>query len=231
MRGAASADGPSSCRERVEVACRDVGTDIYGGIEYRHPGAGSDWYDGDTWLTAISLWPLYDETDYVAFACLFGARNYAGYAPIAANRGLPADISAGLRADLAGHVAAGEMDCASWVNWAELAALDPSAVPERFVGRLTWTTTPPASAHHYQRMVGAEWPVEVCETVGAPPADWEPGMTRMQWETEELKIRYESLAVGAVLGPGTQWPHVFAVMSALAGRFGDEGVRLVVAFD
>lgn len=41
---------------------------------------------------------------------------------------------------------------------------------------------------------------------------------------------YEPLTVGAV-GPETHWPHVFAVMKALADRFGDDGVRLVVAFD
>jgi hypothetical protein len=39
------------------------------------------------------------------------------------------------------------------------------------------------------------------------------------------------LTAGTVLGPETHWPHVFAVMKALADRFGDDGVRLVVAFD
>ncbi|MGV9568604.1 hypothetical protein ACWDRX_02820 [Streptomyces nigra] len=42
---------------------------------------------------------------------------------------------------------------------------------------------------------------------------------------------YEPLTAGTVLGPDSDWPHVFAVMRALAGRFGDDGVRLVVAFD
>jgi hypothetical protein len=91
-----------------------VGTDIYGGIEYRHPGVGSDRYQGDTWLTAISLWPLYDQTDYAAFACLFGVRNHAGFTPLAADRGLPGDLSAGLRAERGPSVAAGDMQHASW---------------------------------------------------------------------------------------------------------------------
>ncbi|MGW4378808.1 hypothetical protein [Kitasatospora sp. NPDC004531] len=38
-------------------------------------------------------------------------------------------------------------------------------------------------------------------------------------------------AVDGVLGGGTHWPHVFAVMKALADRYGQEAVRLVVAFD
>ncbi|MFD8078922.1 hypothetical protein ACFV3E_40485 [Streptomyces sp. NPDC059718] len=33
------------------------------------------------------------------------------------------------------------------------------------------------------------------------------------------------------LGGGTHRPHVFAMTEALAGRFGPDGVRLVVAFD
>jgi hypothetical protein len=52
-----------------------------------------------------------------------------------------------------------------------------------------------------------------------------PRMLQMPWE------HYASLSIGTVLGPDSQWPHVLAVMSALAGRFGPDGVRLVVAFD
>jgi hypothetical protein len=53
----------------------------------------------------------------------------------------------------------------------------------------------------------------------------------MEWETEDLAVCYQSLSVGTVLGSGSHWPYVFAEMSALAARFGDDGVRLVVAFD
>ncbi|MFJ8994250.1 hypothetical protein ACIRQH_28100 [Streptomyces sp. NPDC102279] len=45
-----------------------MSTDIHGGIEFRHPGAGTDHYDGEPWVAAMDLWPLYDETDYAAFA-------------------------------------------------------------------------------------------------------------------------------------------------------------------
>jgi hypothetical protein len=53
----------------------------------------------------------------------------------------------------------------------------------------------------------------------------------VEWATDEVMCAYEPLTVGAVLGPETHWPHLFAVMRALAGRFGDDGVRPVVAFD
>ena len=207
-----------------------MGTDIYGGIEYRPPGIGSDWYEGDPWLTAISLWPLYDQTDYAAFACLFGVRNVAGFSPIAAGRGLPADLSAGLRADLEQPLAVGDLDDATWVNWAELAALDLSATPAHYVGRLTWNAKSLPSRLTRQ-LVPAQWQSEVREVVGEPPDQWSPDVARLEWETEDLAVRYESLSVGTVLGPDSHWPCVFTVMSALASRFGSDGVRLVVAFD
>lgn len=218
------------CRYRVAVTFDAVGTDIYGGIEYRHPGAGSDCYEGDTWLTVVSLRPLYDQADYAAFGCLFGIRNYAGYTPLAAGRGLPADLSSGLRAELEAPVAAGHMDGATWVSWAELAALDPSAIPGHFIGRLTWSARSQPWLLHEQ-LVPAQWPAEVRGRTGDPPAGWKPDTERMEWETGSLTISYQTLSAGTVLGPGTHWPHVFAVMSALAGRFGDDGVRLVAAFD
>ena len=71
----------------------------------------------------------------------------------------------------------------------------------------------------------------MCEVVGAPPANWSPGVERLEWEAGDLAVCYESLSIGTVLGSGSHWPHVFAVMRALAGRFGDDGIRLVVVFD
>lgn len=44
-------------------------------------------------------------------------------------------------------------------------------------------------------------------------------------------MRYQTLGTEMLVGAETGWHHVFAVMRALAGRFGDDGVRLVVAFD
>jgi hypothetical protein len=64
-----------------------------------------------------------------------------------------------------------------------------------------------------------------------PPADSHSVTGRVEWATDEVMCTYEPLTVGAVLGPETHRPHVFAVMKAPAGRSGDDGVRPVVAFD
>ncbi|KUN73953.1 hypothetical protein AQJ46_06670 [Streptomyces canus] len=207
-----------------------MGTDIHGGIEFRHPHVGTDYYDGEAWVTAMDLWPLYDERDYAAFGLLFGVRNYAGFRPLAAGRGLPADLSSGMRSALGSWVGQGEMDGASWISWAELASIDPATRPADFVGRVTWhKKSQPAIQRH--QLVSRPWPAEVLSTVGVPPADSDSASERVEWTTGTLVCAYKPLTVGDVLGPTTHWPHVFAVMKALADRFDDDGVRLVVAFD
>ena len=207
-----------------------MSTDIHGGIEFRHPGVGSDYYDGEPWVAAMDLWPLYDETDYAAFGCLFGVRNYAGFQPLAPDRGLPVDLSSGMRSQLGPWVASDGLYSASWVSWAELASIDLTATPHEFTGRLTWRTKALPSILH-QHLVSDSRLLEALSVVGEPPSDLRDATERVEWTTDELTCTYEPLTVGAVLGPETHWPHVFAVMKALAGRFGDEGVRLVVAFD
>ncbi|MDQ0934747.1 hypothetical protein [Streptomyces turgidiscabies] len=207
-----------------------MSTDIHGGIEFRHPGADTDYYDGEPWVASMDLWPLYDETDYAAFGCLFGVRNYAGFQPLAPDRGLPLDLSSGMQSHVGSSVIAGDLHSASWVNWAELAAMDRTTEPDHFIGRLTWHTKSLPSTLH-QQLVSDSWPSEALSMVGVPPADVRGAAKRVEWTTGEVKCTYEPLTVGAVLGPETHWQHVFAVMKALADRFGDDGVRLVVAFD
>ncbi|MFD8002219.1 hypothetical protein [Streptomyces mirabilis] len=206
-----------------------MSTDIHGGIEFRHPGTGTDYYDGEPWVAAMDLWPLYDETDYAAFGCLFGVRNYAGFQPLAPGRGLPVDLSTGMRSQLGPCTASDDLHSASWVSWAELASIDPTATSDHLIGRLTWRTKSlPPILHH--QLVSDASPPEALSAVGVPPADLHGATGRVEWTTDELFCTYEPLTVGAVLGHETHWPHVFAVMKALAGRFGDDGVRLVVAF-
>ncbi|WP_449351739.1 hypothetical protein [Streptomyces shaanxiensis] len=207
-----------------------MGTDIHGGIEFRHPHAGTDYYDGEPWVTAMDLWPLYDETDYAAFGLLFGVRNYVGFRPLAAGRGLPVDLSSEMRSTLGSWGGQGEVDGASWINWAELASIDPATRPADFVGRVTWHKKSQPAIRRSQ-LVSRPWPSAILSTVGEPPADPDSASERVEWTTDDLVCAYEPLTVGDVLGPTTHWPHVFAVMKALAGRFGDDGVRLVVAFD
>ncbi|MFJ6083911.1 hypothetical protein ACIQI8_21170 [Streptomyces sp. NPDC092369] len=207
-----------------------MSTDIHGGIEFRHPGVGTGHYDGEPWVAAMDLWPLYDQSDHAAFGHLFGVRNHAGFPPLTPDRGLPADLSSGMRSMLESEVGAGSLWGASWVSWAELAAMDLATAPDHVVGRLTWRTTSRPSSLN-QQLVSEPWPPAVRSAVGEPPADLHGAKGRVEWTNGELRCTYEWLTIPAVVGPDTHWPHVFAVMKALAGRFGDDGVRLVVAFD
>jgi hypothetical protein len=57
-----------------------LGTDIHGYIEVKLD------YDGtleEHWQAAINLFWLYEGSDYDAFGCFFGVRNYANFRPIA----------------------------------------------------------------------------------------------------------------------------------------------------
>jgi hypothetical protein len=164
------------------------------------------------------------------FGALFGVRNYAGFRPLAAGRGLPTDLSSAMRSELGSWVARGELDGASWVLWAELASIDPATTPEHFVGRVTWHAKS-LPAIRRRQLVSRTWPTSVLSTVGVPPADVDSATEPVEWTTDDLVCAYEPLTLGRVLGPTTHWPHVFAVMKALAERFGDDGVRLVAAFD
>jgi len=88
-------------------------------IEVRNPG------DQDQ-----AVWQAYERVNnvprnYDAFGCLFGATNYLDFPPVAAERGLPPDVSTPVQA------AATEMAVDSagfawptWVSWAELKAID-----------------------------------------------------------------------------------------------------------
>ncbi|MFD9484112.1 hypothetical protein [Streptomyces sp. NPDC059991] len=207
-----------------------MSTDIDGGIEFRHPGAGTDYYEGEPWVCAMDLWPLYDQSDYAAFGCLFGVRNYAGYRPLAAERGLPEDVSSQLRERLQPWVAEGHLSSATWILWSEIAALDPATAPGHYTGRLTWSSrAKPATLH--QQLVPAQWSPELIAAVGRRPEDLDQSDHDTTWISGDLLCQYEPLTAGSILGPRSHWPHVFAVMKALADRFGEDAVRLVVAFD
>lgn len=153
---------------------RPVSTGIYGSIEVRDLSRAA-WDPEMPWFGCVDLWPLYPNNEYASFGCLFGVRNWPGWQPVAAGRGLPDDVSTAVRTE---YEKCARLDDAihgsTWVSWPELRDLDV-------------TVTPPAP--HQE-------------------------MTRLD-----------------VLGPGTGWEHVFAVMRTLAQRFGEDGVRLVVWFD
>ncbi len=70
------------------------------------------------------------------------------------------------------------------------------------------------------------------DAYGTPPSGASPVEAPAgRWEVSGATLEYRPVTRRDVLGPGTGWEHVFAVMQALAGRFGPGGVRLVVWFD
>ncbi|MFF3668813.1 hypothetical protein [Microtetraspora malaysiensis] len=205
-----------------------MGTDIYGIIEARHPSAGEDWYEGEPWPVSMPLYPLYDGRDYAAFGCLFGVRNWLSWTPVAAGRGLPADVSEPIRADYANELDAALQGC-TWVSWAELRELDMAVRP---AARGMLQIRPGQNSGVYQYRIDDQWPDEVVEQYGIPPLGASPVEALAgRWEVAGATLEYGPVTRLDVLGPGTGWEHVFEVMRALAHRFGPDGVRLVVWFD
>ncbi|GII54080.1 hypothetical protein Pth03_24690 [Planotetraspora thailandica] len=205
-----------------------MGTDIYGVIEARHPLADEDWYEWEPWSVSMPLYPLYDGSDLDTFGCLFGVRNRLGWPPVAAGRGLPADVSEAVRTDYENdaRIDAAIHGC-TWVSWAELRELDMTVRP---AARGTLQVQRGGLIHQYR--IDEQWPDEVVEQYGTPPLGASPvDAPALRWEAAGATLEYVPVTRHDVLGPGTGWEHVFEVMRALAQRFGPDGVRLVVWFD
>ncbi|MGC0317068.1 hypothetical protein [Kitasatospora acidiphila] len=209
-----------------------MGTDIYGGIEVRDPHADEDWYEWEPWRLAMDLYPLFDGRNYTAFGFLFGVRNYDGWQPVAANRGLPEDASAKLRQE---YEQARTIDAAvhapSWVSWAELDRIDMSATPAGPGGVLIVHNSMSPSLQTWYG-VRDRWPSPVLDRFGTPPLGATPADAAYgRWDVESTRLSYRRPTAADAVGPGTGWEHVFAVMRALSARFGEHGVRLVAYFD
>lgn len=75
--------------------------------------------EGAQWWAAINV-RLILSRNYALFGSLFGVRNATDFAPVAADRGLPTDLS-----QKAGRDGAREgYHSQTWVTWEELAAVD-----------------------------------------------------------------------------------------------------------
>jgi hypothetical protein len=215
-----------------------VGTDIYGAIEVRDLRGGAALGDliGATshrespWVHGMDLYPLYPGGDYSPLGCLFGIRNWNGWEPVAEGRGLPADVSEAVRKD---YEHSAEIDAAigdsTWVSWPELRDLDMTVTPLAR-GVLEVNANGSSSYHCYR--VEDQWPAIVVAEYGPPPVGESPvDATYGSWQHGTTTFTYKRMTRNDVLGPGSGWEHVFAVMRALAHRFGEDGVRLVVWFD
>ncbi|MEU6075077.1 hypothetical protein [Micromonospora sp. NPDC047074] len=196
-----------------------MGTDIAGGVEIRPHGRGSPWL-----LTEVSLDAL--PRDYDAFGLLCGVRNYAGFAPVAPGRGLPADASPELLGLLDGD---SEHDH-TWVSWTELAQIDWSARAPRVDDRIheyKLTSDGPRlvgkAGHH-----GGAWRAVAGEHADPRGSAYPEGT---EWRAGDRIWRVERLSHGDVLRADPQLRALLDTMRDLAEQHGDDNVRLLMWFD
>ncbi|MFE2111604.1 hypothetical protein ACFXAF_37880 [Kitasatospora sp. NPDC059463] len=204
-----------------------MGTDISGFLEFRAPQDHRE----PTWSTAQDLDSLYGGRDYDAFGCLFGVRNYANFRPLAASRGLPADVSATVRARL-GQLAEWQGEDAvhstTWITWAEVKAVDwnePAVKPD-------------SRLHQYHRtpdglrMTGkSAWSPAFAEAVGLERGEIREWPEGSEWLVGDTLYRSATIRRGDAVTETGEWQPVWKAMRALAAQHGDDNVRLVVWFD
>lgn len=210
-----------------------MGTDIRGYVEIRSPWT-------EAWRSVVEIRPLVGR-NRDAFGCLFGVRNTARFAPIAAQRGLPDDLSDEVRT-IAEHYQPleGAFLDSSWISWAELKAID-------------WDEQALATdlcIHIYRRDARGEWVYDSKSewqrpprTVPLPLSEQEAFARAMEeeianpqglpegqeWEADG-KL-YRSVRLRRADAIDDKWRLVFEMMETLARRYGDTNVRLVVWFD
>jgi hypothetical protein len=205
-----------------------MGVDISGAIECR-PEFGFLPDPKVTWEYGIALGQLYCGRNYDAFGCLFGVQNFAGFEPVAAERGIPADAAECTRKQVQGFEP--PAFSASWIGWDEIEAIDWD---ERAV-------RPDARLHQYRRGEDGEWHMTgkagmdpaFAQHVGLSPAEaaarsWPAGS---EWLIGDRLYRSEVLARRGAIPAGSDWEPVWAVMKTMAGLHGNDNVRLVVWFD
>ncbi|MDI2126561.1 hypothetical protein [Yinghuangia seranimata] len=209
-----------------------MGTDIRGVIER----AKRDFRTGApvAWRRSIALGELYRTRDYDAFGCLFGVRNFANFRPIAAERGLPADVSDAVRAEYDGMRAHDEANAfsATWVGWDELATVDwdePAEAPDDRVHEFVRT-----ESGELRNVGKAGWSPAVATSLGLsgdPAEPYGPWTEEREWSHGDRVFRTVVLRRRDAIPPLSAWQPVWDVMRALGQVHGDDGVRLVVWFD
>ncbi|MGC0418146.1 hypothetical protein [Embleya sp. AB8] len=188
--------------------------------------------EGVAWRAAIDLFCLNTTRNYDAFGCLFGMRNYANFSPLAAERGLPVDVSETVRAELVRVAEWGdEVHGTTWITWAELKVVDWDEPAERADSRLHQYRQTPEGL----RFVGkAAWDETFAQAVGpaagvvGQPTEWPEGS---EWLVGDTLYRAERIRRRDAVREDGEWAPVWTVMETLAALHGDDNVRLVVWFD
>lgn len=194
-------------------------------------GALSDRPEDISWQPSVVLDHLYGFREYDAFGCLFGVMNFANFRPLAAERGLPADVSKHVRSAHAGEA---DTDPGSaglwptWIGWDEIEAVDWAEPAELADARL----------HEYNRADDGQWVFTgksayaperfEREGVAVPPPPWPVGSV---WTARDRQFRAVRLTRGEAFDPRGSWGPVFQVMAVLGQLHGPTNCRLVVWFD
>ncbi|GAB7186761.1 hypothetical protein ATKI12_6592 [Kitasatospora sp. Ki12] len=210
-----------------------MGTTIQGSVECRTWGPGLG-VEETAWYSAIELSMLGMTRDYSAFACLFGVRDLSTrWQPVAADRGLPADVSDSVRTEHAswGGAAFG----ATWLGWDEILAIDwdEPAVP-RATGIARYRRQPDGTLELVHREVWSRGFARASgvDTLSVDPARigelWAEGT---EWDTGTTVFRAERARRRDAVPADGPWQPVWTVMRALADVHGDRNVRLVVWFE
>ncbi|MBB4986247.1 MULTISPECIES: hypothetical protein [Streptomyces] len=204
-----------------------MGTDVSGFLEYRASQDGRE----AAWYGAQDLASLIDVRDYDAFGCLFGVRNYANFRPVAAGRGLPADLSAAVSARFAQldeWYGGDGFHSTTWITWGEVKAVDWDEPAEKPDGRLHQFRRTPDGL----RMTGkASWSSEFAEAVGLEMGERREWPEGSEWLVGDTLYRSVTIHRRDAVTATGEWQAVWKAMEALAAQHGDDNVRLVVWFD
>ena len=122
-----------------------MGIDIEGFIECRPWGSWPDDPPEIPWEAAARLDCLNITRDYDAFGCLFGVQNFAGFRPLAADRGLPGDASDLVRQERQALYQPAKWT--TWIGWDEVRAIDWDEPADHADARL----------HEYRRGEDGRW--------------------------------------------------------------------------
>jgi hypothetical protein len=205
-----------------------MGIDIAGSIECRAEfGHGDD--PDEPWRYAIDLAVLNTTRNYDAFGCLFGVANFAGFAPVAADRGLPADAAEQTRI---AHDHAGAF-ATTWIGWSEVAAVDWGEPALRTDARIHEYVPDGEGGWRYESKAG--WSPRLAKHLGIVgdksgygDTVWAEGT---EWIIENRLYRVGRVYRRDAVTPTGEWQQVWSVMNTLASLHGDQNVRLNVWFD
>ncbi len=208
-----------------------VGIDIHGFIECRPWVGPADEPHETQWEAAVRLDCLNITRDYDAFGCLFGVMNFAGFRPVAADRGLPADASELVHRE---HQALDPPpQWTTWVSSAQIAAVDWDEPAEQADARLHEYHRDETGQWRYQRKSSWSRAAFAAQGLpvpppGTPPRPWPDGST---WTDGDRQFRAERLIRRTAVPAHGAWQPVWDVMAILSRLHGPDNCRLVVWFD